>query len=78
MILYIMKESDTKEYREWDFIQMMLKTEKNESIGIDTRSVVAWVEDMDWLKRDLRGFYGLIGMFYISSAVGKKLIQMYS
>ena len=40
--------------------------------------VVAWVEDMEWLKRDLRGFYGLIGMFYISSAVGKKLIKMYS
>ena len=78
MILYIMKESDTKEYGECDFIQMMLKTEKNESIGIDTRSVVAWVEDMDWLKRDLRGFYGFIGMFYISSAVGKKLIKMYS
>ena len=51
---------------------------KNESIGIDTRSEVAWVEDMDWLKRDWRGFYGLIGMFYISSAVGKKLIKMYS
>ena len=47
MILYIMKESDTKEYGECDFIQMMLKTEKNESIGIDTRSVVAWVEDMN-------------------------------
>lgn len=47
MISCIMKESDTKEYGEWDFIQMMLETEKNESIGTDTRSVVAWVEDMD-------------------------------
>ena len=48
MILCIMKESGTREYREWDFIQMMLKTEKS----------IYW--DRYQISGCLVGGYGLI------------------